>query len=187
MLVSALMFVVISMLRGINVSGHNLIRMDALRELYASLKFENARTYVQSGNVVFATRERDLQKMARRIEDAIEVRFACRPDVILRTVDEMRTVIARNPFPEDFHPSKLIVNFLASEPEKAAREKIRAIQVGPERLHLDGRELYLYYPEGMGRSKLTPAVIEKAVKVRGTGRNWNSVRKLLEMAEDSSL
>lgn len=177
------MHIVISMLRGINVGGHNLIRMDALRELYATLEFENARTYVQSGNVVFAARERDLAKLARRIEDAIEARFACRPDVILRTVDEMRGVIARNPFEKDFEPAKLIVNFLAGEPAKEAREKVRAIKVGPEELHLDGRELYVYYPEGVGRSKLTPAVIEKAVKVRGTGRNWNSVKKLLELAE----
>ena len=74
------------------------------------------------------------------------------------------------------------MNFMANEPEKEAHERVRAIK-GPEELHLSGRELYLYYPDGMGRSKLTPAVIEKAVKVRGTGRNWNSVRKLLEMAE----
>jgi uncharacterized protein (DUF1697 family) len=170
------------MLRGINVGGYNMIKMEALREVYASLGFENPRSYVQSGNVVFTARERDWAKIAKKIGDAIEARFGHRPDVILRTVEEMRGVIARNPFKEDRDPARLIVNFMANEPEKEAHERVRAIK-GPEELHLSGRELYLYYPDGMGRSKLTPAVIEKAVKVRGTGRNWNSVRKLLEMAE----
>lgn len=173
---------IVSMLRGINVGGRNLIKMDALRELYAEMKFENPRTYVQSGNVVFGTRERDLKRIARRIEERIEERFACRPDVILRTAEEMREVMVRNPFPGDFEASKLIVTFLADEPEAEAHQKIRAIRMGPETLVLDGRELFIYYPEGMGRSKVTPAVIEKAVRVRGTGRNWNSVQKLLEMA-----
>ena len=135
------MTIVISMVRGINVGGHNLIKMDALRELYASLKFENPRTYVQSGNVVFGTRERNMEKMAHRIEDAIEAQFAFRPDVILRTVEEMREVIARNPFGSDLDPAKLHVHFLKSEPEKEAHEKVRGIKVGPEKLHLDGREL----------------------------------------------
>jgi uncharacterized protein (DUF1697 family) len=175
--------VVISMLRGINVGGHNLIKMDALREVYGSLGFSNARTHVQSGNVVFTARTGDLGKMARRIEDAIEAQFACRPDVILRTVEEMRSVLQRNPFAIDADPAKLIVTFLASEPEKEAHARVRAIEA-IEKLHLEGRELFVYYPDGMGRSKLTPAMVDKALKMRGTGRNWNSVRKLLEMAEE---
>lgn len=177
----------ISMLRGINVGGHNMIKMEALREMYGSLKFEDVRSYVQSGNVVFATKEKDLKKIAKKIEDAIEAQFACRPDVILRTVDEMRDAIARNPFTGDREPAKLHVDFLAGEPGKEAKEKIRAIKVGPEELILDGRELYIYYPNGAGQSKLTGAMLDKALQVRGTARNWNSVRKLLEMAESATL
>lgn len=180
------MEILISMLRGINVGGHNLIKMEELRGLYALLKFENPRSYVQSGNVVFGTKEKDLKKVARKIEDAIERKFACRPDVILRTVDEMRDVIARNPFKGDREAAKMVVSFLAGDPDKDAGEKIRAIKVGPEELILDGRELYMYYPDGMGKSKVTGAMLDKALKVRGTARNWNSVRKLLEMAEATS-
>lgn len=177
----------ISMLRGINVGGHNMIKMEALREMYGSLKFADVRSYVQSGNVVFATKEKDLKKIAKRIEDAIEARFACRPDVILRTAEEMRGVIARNPFQGEREPAKLHVDFLAGAPGKDAVEKIRAIKVGPEELVLDGRELYIYYPNGAGQSKRTGAMLDKALQVRGTARNWNSVRKLLEMAESAIL
>ena len=177
----------ISMLRGINVGGHNMIKMEALREMYGSLKFESVRSYVQSGNVVFATKEKDLKKIAKKIEDAIEARFQCRPDVILRTVDEMRSAIERNPFKGEREAGKLHVDFLAGEPDKDAGAKIRAIKVGPEELILDGRELYIYYPNGAGQSKLTGAMLDKALKVRGTARNWNSVRKLMEMAESATL
>src|ERR1017187_8623543 len=86
--------VVISMLRGVNVGGHNMIKMDALRALYESLKLRHPQTYVQSGNVVFQTEAADLAKLARKIEDAIERQFAFRPPVILRTVPELRDVIA---------------------------------------------------------------------------------------------
>ena len=90
--------VLISMLRGVNVGPHNRIKMDALRAVYESLKFETPRTYVQSGNVIFRTDERDLLRLAMRIEDGIENKFGFCPDVILRTAAEMRDVIARNPF-----------------------------------------------------------------------------------------
>src|ERR1039458_3254224 len=90
--------VVISMLRGVNVGGHNKIKMDALRELCASLKLRDPQTYVQSGNVVFRSDDRDLVPLGRRIEQAIERKFGFRPAVILRTAAELRDVIARNPF-----------------------------------------------------------------------------------------
>ena len=92
------MTVVISMLRGVNVGGHNKIKMDALRDLYESLGLRDAQTYVQSGNVVFRTDAKDLAALAKRIEDAIERKFGFRPGVILRTTSDLRDVIARNPF-----------------------------------------------------------------------------------------
>src|SRR5271169_5370505 len=92
------MIVVISMLRGVNVGGHNKIKMDALRTLYESLGLRDPQTFIQSGNVIFRTEEHDLVRLARRIEDAIERRFGFRPNVIVRTASELRDVIARNPF-----------------------------------------------------------------------------------------
>jgi uncharacterized protein (DUF1697 family) len=184
-LYSLAMPVVISMLRGVNVGGHNKIKMDALRALYESLKLRDARTHIQSGNVIFRTGERDLSRLAKRIEDEIERNYGFRPDVILRTSTELKDVIAKNPFAKrrGIEPSKLLVTFLASDPGQEAREQVLKIKTDPDELRIDGRELYTYYPDGMARPKLSWAVIEKTLKTRGTGRNWNSVTKLLEMAE----
>ncbi len=179
------MTVIISMLRGVNVGGHNKIKMDALRALYESLKLRDAQTYVQSGNAIFRSDERDIARVAKRIEDGIERKFGFRPDVILRTVAEMREVIARNPFAKrrGIEPSKLLVLFLASDPGEEVREKVRQMKCDPEELRIEGRELYIYFPNGVGRSKLSTAKLEKTLSIPGTGRNWNSVTKMLEMAE----
>jgi len=179
------MAVIISMLRGVNVGGHNKIKMDALRALYESLKLRDAQTYVQSGNVIFRTDERDIPRLAKRIEDGIERNFGFRPNVILRTAAEIREVVARNPFAKrrGIEPSKLLVSFLASDPGEEAREKVHQMKCDPEELRIEGRELYIYFPNGIGRSKLSLAGLEKTLKTPGTGRNWNSVTKMLEMAE----
>ncbi len=139
------MTVIISMLRGVNVGGHNKIKMDALRALYTSLKLRDAQTYVQSGNVIFRTDERDIARLTKRIEDGIERKFGFRPDVILRTAAEMRDVVARNPFAKrrGIEPGKLLVTFLASDPPAEVREKVRQIKCDPEELRIEGRELYI--------------------------------------------
>ena len=174
----------ISMLRGVNLGPHKRIRMDSLRALYESLNLEKPQTYVQSGNVIFKTVERDLGKIARRLEEAIEESFGFHSDVILRTVTELKTVVERNPFAgREIEPSKLLVTFLTAEPAPEAREKMLAIDAAPEELHIVGREVYIYFPNGMARPKLPWTSIEKMLKTRGTGRNWNTVTKLLELAE----
>jgi uncharacterized protein (DUF1697 family) len=179
------MAVVISMLRAVNVGGHNKIKMDALRALYESLKFRDPKTYVQSGNVVFRTGERDLILLTKRIQRGITRNFGFTPEVILRTSSELRSVIARNPFAKrrGIEPSKLLVTFLASDPGAEAREKLLNLKAEPEELRIDGRELYIYFPNGLARPKFSWAAVEKLLKTPGTGRNWNSVTKLLEIAE----
>ena len=176
--------IVISMLRGVNVLGRNKIKMDALRALYESLGLRDPQTHIQSGNVIFRTEVPDLVRLARRIENAIERRFGFRPYVIVRTASELRGVIARNPFAtrRGLNPSKLLVSFLASDPGPEARDKVLRIQPDPEELRIDGRELYIYFPHGMGQSKLPP-VLDRTLKTPATARNWNSVTRLLEMAE----
>ena len=177
--------VIICMLRGVNVGGHNLIKMDALKALCVSLKLKDPQTYVQSGNVIFSTEENDLAKLGTRIQDAIERKIGFRPNLMLRTAAEMRKVVARNPFAKrsGIEPGKLLVNFLAADPGKDARENALAIKIGPEEMHLIGREAYIYFPNGQGRSKFPWPAIERALGTSATGRNWNSVTKMLEIAE----
>src|ERR1019366_5564624 len=142
----AAMAAAISLLRGGNVGGHHNIRMEELRELYESLGLRHAQTY-QSGNVVFRTDARDFTRLSKRIADAIEQRFVFRPGVILRTAADLRGVIAANPFASrrDLDPSRLLVQFLASEPPADARERILRIESEPEELRMGGSVLYIYY------------------------------------------
>jgi len=179
------MTAIICLLRGVNVGGSNKISMQALREICLSLRLRGPQTYIQSGNLVFGTAERDLDKLAARIEDRIEKGHGFRSRVILRTVAEMRDVVARNPFAErkGLNPSKLIVSFLLEAPNVETRNRLAAINVGPEELRHHGRELYIYFPDGMGRSKL-PAVLDRTLKAPATARNWNTVNKLLAMAQE---
>jgi len=177
--------VLISMLRGVNVGGHNQIKMDALRELYLSLKLEDARTYVQSGNVIFRTKEKNLAKVAAKIQDAIEKKFGFRPEVVLRTTEEVRSAVAASPFAKrtELEPGKILFSFLTAEPGDEARTNLAELKKYPEELHLMGRELYIYFPDGAGKSKLPWSQLERLLKVNGTARNLNSVRSMLEIAE----
>jgi len=179
------MAVVISLLRGVNVGGHHMIKMDALRTLYESLGLRGAQTYLQSGNVVFKTQERDLVRLSKKIEDGIERTFGFRPAVIVRTPSELRSVIARNPFAKrrGIEPNRLLVTFLAGVPSPEARDKALNLKTDPEELRLDGRAFYIYFPSGMARPKVSWVSIEKMLQTPGTGRNWNTVTKLLEIAE----
>lgn len=177
--------VYISMLRGVNVGPHNRIKMDALRTLYESLKLEDPRTYVQSGNVIFRSKEKNTAKLATQIQQAIEKKLGCSPAVILRTTAGMKKAIAANPFASrpDMVPGKLLVTFLAAEPASDAQSVFDKFKDYPEEIHLKGRELYIYFPNGAGKSKLPWSQVEKFLKVTGTARNWNSVTKMLEIAE----
>ena len=178
--------VFISMLRGVNLGSHNRIKMDALRAVYESLKLEDPRTYVQSGNVIFRTSEKNTTKMATRIQDAIEKKFKFRPVVILRSTDELRDSIAATPFAKsrNLEPGKILLTFLSATPPDEADAKLATFKSYPEEVHLKGRELYIYFPNGAGKSKLPWSSVEKLLKVTGTARNWNSVMAMLQIAEE---
>jgi len=162
------------------------MKMDALRAMCEELGFANPRTYVQSGNVVFETKERNLPKLTKRIEDAIESTFGFQSDTVLRTAAEMRDTIARNPFAgrKDVVPGKLLVVFLSGDPGAELKKAIDGIKDVPEEVVLSGREIFIYFPNGQARPTLKFAVIDRALKVSWTGRNWNTVTKLAEMASD---
>jgi uncharacterized protein (DUF1697 family) len=192
---------IVSLLRGVNVGGHNQIKMDALRSLYAGLKLQNPQTLLQSGNVVFQSPTANLpqlSKLSQRIEDSIEQAFSFRPTVILRTAAELRHVIAANPFAArpGLDPARFLVHFLAAAAPIENAQQARALPCGTdemliadEMLMLDPpptgvRELYIYFPNGIARPTLSLPRVERILGTRGTSRNWNTVTKLMEIAEE---
>lgn len=178
--------VLISMLRGVNVGPHKRIKMDALRGIYESLKLEDVRTFIQSGNIIFRTKEKNLPALAKKIQAAVEREFGFRPEVVLRTTDELRQAIAASPFTKrrDVEPAKLLITFLIAEPAPEAHSTLSNLKSHPEELHLKGRELYIYFPNGMGKTKLPWSSVEKLLKTTGTARNLNSAVKMLAIAEE---
>lgn len=177
--------VLIALLRGVNIGGHHKIKMDVLRCLCESLGFQNVQTHLQSGNVIFRACERNLAKVSERIQSAIEHKVAFRPDVLLRSIPELRDVVARNPFAKrpGLEPSKLAVTFFAEAPSRKARENVLKLKADPEDMRVDGREMYTYFPNGMARPTISWSVIERLLRVPLTSRNWNTVTKLLELGE----
>jgi starvation-inducible DNA-binding protein len=160
--------------------------MEVLRALYESIGLRGAQTLLQSGNVVFRTEQRDLIALAKQIESASERKLGFHSDVVLRTSTELRDVVARNPFAKraGVDASKLLVSFLVSDPGAEARGNVLRIKCEPEELRIDGREVYIYFPNGMARPKLSMALVERTLRTSWTGRNWNTVRRLMEMAEE---
>jgi uncharacterized protein (DUF1697 family) len=177
--------VLVSMLRGVNLGPHHRMRMADLKAVYESLGLTEVETYIQSGNVVFRSAARKPAAVSAQIEAAIRKRFGFEAPVVVRSAAEMRSVVARNPFAgrAGIDPARLAVHFLYSRPDGAASGRLRALPPAPEEMKLDGCELYVHYVNGMARPTISMTQVGKAVGVEGTARNWNTVEKLLEMAE----
>ena len=175
----------VSLLRGINVGGHHKIRMDELKELYESLGFKDVLPYIQSGNVVFTSDEADLARLRGQIEEGFEKKFGFHVEVIVRTSAELREIIDNNPFQgQQSKESKwVVVMFLAARPDETAQEDLLKTYVGPEELFIIGKEVYIYYTNGIGRSKLSHSLIEKKLKTVGTARNWNTILQLQKLIQ----
>lgn len=176
----------IALIRGINVGGKNSLPMEQLRELCEGAGLKDARTYIQSGNVVFRANAREIAAAAGKLEDAIEADRGFRPSVVVRSRDEWAATIEANPFASraKSDPSKLLIMFLREKPAAGAAKAIDAVKRGDEQLRLIGRELFIDFPIGIGKSKLAIAAVEKALGVPATGRNWNTTVKLLTMADE---
>jgi len=175
----------ICFLRGVNVGGNKMLKMTELKALFDSLRLRDAKTYLQSGNVVFRSDETDRAVLTSRIEEGIRKKSGLEVKIILRAADELRKVIAANPLPpEDRNPSGLLVAFLGGPITKEAKALLTSLKIPSEDLHFGKQELYFYFPEGIATSKLSNALTEKKVGVNVTARNWNTVNALLKMAEE---
>ncbi len=175
----------ISLFRGINVGGHQQIRMAELKELHESLGLKDVVTYIQTGNVVFTSDDADQTQLSGRIEDGFAQKFGFHVTVMVRTAAQFDEIIKNNPFQNQpmKEPKWVLVQFLATRPANTALEDLRQAYSGPEEFHIIGQEMYIYFPEGIGRSKLSNPLLEKKLRTTGTGRNWNTVLQLHKMIQ----
>jgi len=165
--------VYIALLRAVNVGGTGSLPMTELKAICEGLGFTDVKTYIQSGNVLFRADETE-KTVEERLDEALGKKMGKRPGVMVRSRKELDDITAKAPFP-DAKPNFLLVTFL---PEKAAGDALEKM-VAPdgEEAKIAGREIYVHYPDGSGRSKLKLPALKP-----GTSRNLNTVRKLAEMA-----
>lgn len=175
----------ISILRGINVSGQKLIKMNSLREMYEGLGYLNVRTYIQSGNVVFKSNEPESGNLEKNISEAILKSFGFDVPVIVIGEKELKFVSANNRFiidrGEDI--SKLHVTFLSEEPSKQLTEILSGVEFLPDEFYVNGKSVYLFCPAGYGNTKLSNTFFEKKLKVGATTRNWKTITELVKLTE----
>jgi len=176
--------VFVAFLRAINVGGRNLVSMSDLREIAAGLGLREPKTVLQSGNLVFESDEASPTDIETLLEAAIEIRTGLKIDFMVRSFDELRSVIAANPYPgaaED-GPSHLLVLFTKTDVDSGCIEPLRAAIKGRETAELGRRCVYLVYPDGIGTSKLTSAILDSKLKSKGTARNWNTLLKVVALS-----
>jgi uncharacterized protein (DUF1697 family) len=170
----------VALLKAINLPGRNKVSMEALRDFCAGLGFEDVRTLLQTGNVVFRASGGKPAALESRLESEAAKQLGLRTEVFVRTDAQWREVVARNPFLEEAKrdPSHLLVMCLKGAAKAEGEKSLRAAISGRETVRVKGREAYLVYPDGIGRSRLTTAMIERHLGTTGTARNWNTVLKL---------
>ncbi len=179
------MTVHVGLLRAVNVGGRKLAMAD-LRAMFAALELADARTLLQSGNIVFRSASKTGVALESLLEKETEKRLGLKADYLVRGAREWQAIIVANPFPREAKddPAHLVAMPLKAAPTKAQMAGLEAAIKGRERVWANGRELYIVYPDGIGRSKLTIALIERKLETRGTARNWNTVLKLQAMLEE---
>ena len=173
----------ISMLRGINVGKHKMIKMDELKDLYRSFNFKDIKTYVQSGNVIFRYQNAPQSELAAKIQNKIKETFGFDVSVIIRTKGEFKKIIFDNPFKNE-DTGKLHVTFLPNIPDKKFINEMKTVKDESEKFYISLKEIYLFLPDGYGRTKFNNNFFEKKLKLDATTRNWKTVNKLLEIAKE---
>lgn len=175
----------ISILRGINVSGHNLIKMEALRTSYQNLGFYDVRTYVQSGNVIFSGKNQEEAVLEQQISEQIKKDFGFDVPVIVTSADSLAQIIMNNPFlgQTDKDRSFLHVTFLSVIPKNFDMLTLETKKQNGEEVFILKNAIYLYCPNGYGNTKLTTHFFETKLKVSATTRNWKTTNELLTIAQ----
>ncbi len=175
----------ISLLRGINVSDQNRLHMTELKGIYEALNFASVATYIQSGNVVFDCAEQDPGVLARVIEAEIARSTGLTLRVLVRDADQFQEIIGRNPFISERQedPEKLHVTFLSELPSRKALNNLRLPAGAGDEFQVYDKEIFLFCPNGYGKTKLSNTFFERKLEVAATTRNWKTVNTLNEMAK----
>jgi uncharacterized protein (DUF1697 family) len=176
----------IAILRGINVGAQKKVLMADLKDMLNKFKLKDVVTYIQSGNVVFKSDEKlSNEEFAEKIEKAIEKKFKFEVPVIVRNADELKKLIATNPFAKNKKndPLKLHVTFLSEIPKKELLDELKKLNDPRDEFEIIGKEVFLHCPINYGETKLSNSFFEKKLKVTATTRNWKTVNTLLEMAK----
>jgi uncharacterized protein (DUF1697 family) len=180
------MTIYVALLRGINVGGHKIIKMDKLSSIFDSLQFNNVRTYIQSGNVIFETNDQDPVMICEKIEAAIKAGTGFEIPVIIRSIEELEKVIKQNPFAETAisENESLYVTFLSQEPTAAALHKLESFRNESEDFRVLNRDVYILFRKSIRESLFTNNFLEKKLGVSATTRNWETVNALVNMCRD---
>ena len=176
----------VALLRGINIGPHKRVKMDDLRKSFEDQGFEQVKTYIQSGNVVFKAGKNSSPALGKKIEERIVSDFGFSASVIVRTSDDLGKTVNANPFLKQrgVDPEKLHVTFLSDVPAAAALRKLAEYTVAPDQSRCLGKEIYLHLPNGFSGSSLWKVPWEKALGVVTTTRNWRTVNTIYQMCRD---
>jgi len=177
----------ISFLRGVNMTGHNSVKMADLLALFLKMGFSDAETYIQSGNVVF-TDSGNIPPLSfsKTIEQAILEKFNYVIPAMIRTSQELTILLSANPFlgEPDFNPAKMAVIFLHEKPSDSQLMKVADVDYPPDKFKIIGHDIFIYCPNGFGRTKLYTNFFEKKMGVTGTARNWKTITTILNIARE---
>lgn len=177
------MYTHLALLRGINVSGHNMIKMDDLKALLERMGFQNVRTYIQSGNVFVDSEEEHGATVGFRIKQEIFKEWGYDVPIIVITKEDLEACQNNNPYlkEKDVDTKKLYFTFTSKELNESSIHDLKMSQVKPDEAVIDKNRIYVKYAVGAGKTRFDQKYIEKKLNVTATMRNWNTVTKLLEM------
>jgi uncharacterized protein (DUF1697 family) len=171
-------------LRAVNVAGHQPVAMADLRSVLAKIGMHEPQSVLQSGNLIFRSSPKRTDELESLLEREAAKRLALETDIMVRSADELAAIVSANPFRAEAKsdPGHLVVLFCKAETEKALVSELAASITGREKVRAKGKQLYIFYTDGIGRSRLTNAAIERKIGTSGTGRNWNTVLRLAAIA-----
>lgn len=174
----------IALLRGINVSGQKEIKMSDLKLLFEEIGFKDVQTYIQSGNVVFSSKEISVDKLELKISSIIKRKYGFDVKIVVISPEEMEYVLKNNPFlKKKKDEDKLYVTFLSKIPSDENIENMHSIDYSPEEYFIEGKHLYLFVPNGYGKARINNNLFENKLKVSGTTRNWKTVKAISELTK----